>query len=96
MKRAIKISRADVCKEAARQWRNSERLGLGYTQSMCMKKAWAITKARLQRKIEVELYHSIKREVSRDVINLRNVRPWPAMAGYDFQRNHGCASSVSW
>lgn len=94
MKRSIKISRADVCREAARQWRNSERLGLGYTQSMCMKKAWAIAKARLQRKIEVEMHHSVKREVSRDVINLRNVRPWPVLANYNFPIRDGGVCSI--
>lgn len=77
MKRSIKISRADVCKEAGRQWRNSKRLGLGKSWADCMKRAWAIAK---QRQHEIQQFHSIKREVSRDVLNLRTIRPWPVMA----------------
>ena len=69
--------RRKICKEAARQWRNSERLGLGYTWAKCMSRAWAIAK---QRRREVEQFHSKKREVSRDIIHLRMARPWPLRA----------------
>lgn len=79
MKRSNRISRAAVCKEAGRQWRNSERLGLGKTWADCMKRAWAITK---QRQREVEQYHSIKRETSRNVQLSRMVRAWPLTAKY--------------
>lgn len=74
-----RINRAAVCKEAGRQWRNSERLGLGKSWADCMKRAWAIAK---QRQREVEQFHSIKREASRHAQLHRMVRAWPLTAKY--------------
>lgn len=74
-----KLSRAAVCKEAARQWRNSERLGLGKSWADCMKRAWAIAK---QRQREVQQFHSIKREASRHAQLHRMVQSWPVAAKY--------------
>ena len=71
--------RRAICREAARQWRNSQRWRTGMTWGQCMSRAWAIAK---QRRREVEQFHSKKRETSRDIIHLRMVRPWPVGANY--------------
>jgi|GEM_PF-2826506 len=73
----MSYDRRAICKEAARQWRNSQRWRTGLTWADCMSRAWAIAK---QRRREVEQFHSKKREVSRDILLLRMVRPWPVGA----------------
>ena len=78
--------RRAICKEAARQWRNSQRWRTGMTWGQCMSRAWAIAK---QRRREVEAFHSKKREVSRDIIHLRMVRPWPLGADHSVS-DSGC------
>ena len=78
--------RRAICKEAARQWRNSQRWRTGMTWGQCMSRAWSIAK---QRRREVEQFHLKKYEVSRDIISLRMARPWPVGADNSVFRSGG-------
>lgn len=58
-----KYNRAAIMKEAHRQWRNSERIGLGYSWAKCMKRAWEIAKGR-------RVFEMQRQRVERDIIRL--------------------------
>ena len=58
-----KLDRRAIMRDAHRQWRNSQRLGLGWSWSNCMSLAWEAAKGR-------RVFELQRQRVQRDIIKL--------------------------
>lgn len=58
-----KLDRRAIMRDAHRQWRNSQRLGLGWSWSKCMSRAWEAAKGR-------RVFELQRQRVQRDIIKL--------------------------
>jgi len=58
-----KLDRRAIMKDAHRQWRNSQRLGLGWTWAKCMSRAWEAAKGR-------RVFEAQRHRVQRDIIKI--------------------------